>query len=57
MEPIYIILCFLFLLICYSIFFKKETFINRKLENFSGDDLNIHKYDDLNVVNDEKDVE
>ncbi len=51
MEPIYILLFFVSLFVCYLIFFKKETFINRKLENFSGDDLNVHMNDDLNVNN------
>ncbi len=51
MEPIHILLFFAFLFICYLIFFKRETFINRKLENFNGDDLNVHMNDDLNVVN------
>jgi hypothetical protein len=51
MEPIYILLFLLSLFVCYLIFFKKETFINRKLENFSGDDLNVHMNDDLNVNN------
>ena len=40
------------LILCYFIFFKKDTFINRKLENFNGDDLNVHMNDDLNVKND-----
>ncbi len=53
MEGIHIIIFFSILLISYMIFFKKDTFINRKLENFNGDDLNIHKYDDLNVANDD----
>uniref|UniRef100_A0A6C0HVZ4 Uncharacterized protein n=1 Tax=viral metagenome TaxID=1070528 RepID=A0A6C0HVZ4_9ZZZZ len=52
MEPIYILLFLVSLYICYLIFFKKETFINRKLENFSGDDLNVHMNDDLNVNTD-----
>jgi hypothetical protein len=40
------------LLICYFIFYKTDTFINKKLENFNGDDLNIHMNDDLNIKND-----
>ncbi len=51
MELIYILLFFVILFISYLIFFKRETFINRKLENFNGDDLNVHMNDDLNVVN------
>ena len=49
MELIYIIVAIIFLIICYYVFYKKETFINRKFENFNGDDLNIHKENDLNV--------
>jgi hypothetical protein len=48
----YILLTLFILVICYFIFFKKDTFINKKLENFEGDDLNVHKEDDLNVIND-----
>jgi hypothetical protein len=47
----YILLTLFILLICYFIFFKKDTFINKKLENFEGDDLNVHKDNDLNVDN------
>ena len=47
----YILLTLFILVICYFVFFKKDTFINRKLENFEGDDLNIHKDNDLNVDN------
>ena len=46
----YILLTLFILVICYFIFFKKDTFINKKLENFEGDDLNVHKEDDLNVL-------
>jgi hypothetical protein len=46
----YILFAAIILVVSYIIFYKKETFINRKLENFNGDDLNVHKYDDLNVV-------
>ena len=46
----YIIIGLIILIACYFIFIKKETFINRKLENFNGDDLNIHINNDLNVV-------
>ena len=47
----YILLTLFILVICYFVFFKKNTFINRKLENFEGDDLNIHKDNDLNIDN------
>ncbi len=57
MEPIYILVFIAFLLICYYIFFKRETFINRKLEKFNGDDLNVHMNDDLNVVDNQHDEE
>ncbi len=56
MEPIYIIVFFVFLIICYFIFFKKETFINRKLENFDGDDLNVHYEENLNTNINNKDI-
>jgi hypothetical protein len=52
MEIEYILLIIFILVICYFVFFKRDTFINRKLENFEGDDLNIHKDDDLNIIND-----
>jgi hypothetical protein len=42
MKPEYLIILILILAAFYFIFFKKETFINKKLENFNGDDLNIH---------------
>ena len=48
----YILLTLFILLICYFIFFKKETFINKKLENFDGDDLNVHYGEDLNTNKD-----
>ena len=34
------------LIACYFIFFKKETFINKKLENFEGDDLNVNNIEE-----------
>lgn len=46
-----IILILIILIVCYFIFFKKDTFINKKLENFEGDDINVHKEEDLNVIN------
>ena len=49
----YILFTIFILVISYIIFFKKETFINKKLENFEGDDINIHKADDLNVHKEE----
>ncbi len=52
MEIEHILIAFVVLIICYFIFFRKETFINRKLENFNGDDLNVHMNDDLNVHQD-----
>jgi len=52
MEIEHIIIGMFILIFCYFIFFKKETFINRKLENFTGDDLNVHMNDDLNVKQD-----
>ena len=51
MELEHILIGVFILVFCYFIFFKKETFINRKLENFTGDDLNVHMNDDLNVTN------
>ncbi len=57
MELIYILLFLVSLFVCYLIFFKRETFINRKLENFSGDDLNIHMNDDLNVVDYQNEIQ
>ena len=50
----HIFLVGIILAICYYIFYRKETFINRRLENFNGDDLNIHKNDDLNIQQEEK---
>ncbi len=52
----YIILTLFILLICYFVFFKKETFINRKLENFDGDDLNVHYEENLNTNINNKDI-
>jgi hypothetical protein len=48
----YILLTLFILVICYFIFFKKDTFINKKLENFDGDDLNVHYGEDLNTNKD-----
>lgn len=45
----YIIIGLIILVAFYFLFFRKETFINRKLENFNGDDLNVHINNDLNV--------
>ena len=52
MEIEYILLAIFILIICYFAFFRRDTFINKKLENFEGDDLNVHKDDDLNIIND-----
>ncbi len=54
----YILVLVIILVACYFIFFKKETFINRKLENFEGDDLNVHDYNyNLNINNEEDIIE
>lgn len=49
LEIEYIIILLIALVGCYFIFFKKETFINRKLEKFNGDDLNVHDSGDYNI--------
>jgi hypothetical protein len=46
----HILIFLVILILCYFIFFKKQTFINKKVENFNGDDLNIHMNDDLNTT-------
>jgi hypothetical protein len=53
MEIQYILLIIFILIICYFVFYKKDTFINRRLENFEGDDINVHKDDDLNIINED----
>jgi len=53
MEIEYILLIIFILIICYFVFYKKDTFINRRLENFEGDDINVHKDDDLNIINED----
>ncbi len=53
-EIQYILLMLFILLICYFVFFKRDTFINKKLENFEGDDINIHKEEELNVHKEEE---
>ena len=45
----YILILLVILVALYFIFFKKETFINKKLENFEGDDLNIHGDGEYNI--------
>ena len=45
----YIIVLIIILIVLYFIFFQKDTFINRKLENFEGDDLNIHTDGEYNI--------
>lgn len=52
----YILVLVIILVACYFIFFKKETFINKKLENFEGDDLNVHDYNYNLNINNEKDI-
>ncbi len=50
MEPIiYVILVLIIALVLYFFIFKKPTTINEGLENFNGDDLNVHYDDDYNV--------
>jgi hypothetical protein len=47
----------LFVLVaCYFVFIRKSTFINKKLENFNGDDLNIHINNDLNTISSSGDI-
>ena len=54
----YILVLVIILVACYFIFFKKDTFINKKLENFEGDDLNVHDYNyNLNINNEEDIIE
>ena len=54
----YILVLVTILAACYFIFFKKDTFINKKLENFEGDDLNVHDYNyNLNINNEEDIIE
>jgi hypothetical protein len=52
----YILVLVIILVACYFIFFKKDTFINKKLENFEGDDLNVHDYNNNLNINNEKDI-
>ena len=49
----YILILIIILVALYFIFLKKETFINKKLENFEGDDLNVHGdgYSNINTNN------
>jgi hypothetical protein len=50
MEPIiYLILVIIFSIVLYFGVFKNQTTITEKLENFSGDDLNVHLDDDYNI--------
>ncbi len=42
MKIEYILIVIFVISISYFIFYKKDTFINKKLENFNGDDLNVH---------------
>ena len=53
MEIRYILLIIFILIICYFVFYIKDTFINRRLENFEGDDINVHKDNDLNIINED----
>ncbi len=51
MINIYYIIIGLFILaVCYFVFIGRDTIINKKLENFKGDDLNIHINNDLNII-------
>ncbi len=45
----YIIIGLIILVACFFIF-KRDTYINKRLENFNGDDLNIHINNDLNII-------
>ena len=57
MKPEYMFILILILAAFYFIFFKKETFINKKLENFNGDDLNVHNEEyTLNTDNNHNDI-
>lgn len=44
----YILILIIILVACFFIF-NKETFINKKLENFEGDDLNVHGGGEYNI--------
>ena len=46
----YILILIVILVALYFFVFKKETFINKKLENFEGDDLNVHSGDNINTI-------
>ena len=46
MDIKFILFAVVILIISYFIFFKKDTFINKKLENFEGDDLNVHNVEE-----------
>ncbi len=52
----YLIAGLVILIVFYFIFFRTDTFINRKLENFDGDDLNVHYNNDLNIINEETNI-
>ena len=45
----YILILIVILIAFYFLFIKKETFINKKLENFDGDDLNVHGEGEYNI--------
>jgi hypothetical protein len=45
----HILILIIILIPCYFIFIKKDTFINKKLENFDGDDLNVHGEGEYNI--------
>ncbi len=51
----YILILILILIACFFIF-QRATFINTKLENFEGDDLNIHTDGEYNI-NTQKDTQ
>jgi hypothetical protein len=45
----YILIFIIIFVGLYLIFIKKDTFINKKLENFKGDDLNVHADGEYNI--------
>ncbi len=46
----YIIVLVIALIAFYFIFNVRDTFINKKLENFEGDDINIHHDYNTNII-------
>jgi hypothetical protein len=47
----YILLILITIILGYFIFFNKNVIITERLENFRGNDLNIHRNDDYNIIN------